>query len=106
MAWDWQFWQRWLGGRKSLRHWRIVVYTRRGCHLCECAEEALRRAQRRYGFALEEADVDGTADLLERYGEMVPVVTVNGKVRFRGGVNAALLERLLRAGMRQSTDDA
>jgi hypothetical protein len=30
----------------------------------------------------------------------VPVVAVNGKVRFRGVVNPALLERLLRAESR------
>jgi hypothetical protein len=81
-----------------LRHWRVVLYTRRGCHLCECGEQALRRARRRYGFVLEEADVDADPALAARYGERVPVVTVNGKERFRGGVNAALLERLLRAG--------
>ena len=40
-------------------------------------------------------DTDG--ELVARYGEWVPVVTVNGKVRFRGGVNPVLLERLLRA---------
>jgi glutaredoxin len=96
MAWDWQFWRRWLGGGR-LRHWRVVLYTRRGCHLCDGALAALRRARRRYGFALEEADVDAAAELAARYGETVPVVTVNGKVRFRGCVNAALLERLLRA---------
>src|SRR5437764_148097 len=53
--------------------------------------------RRRYGFALDALDVDGDAALRERFGLLVPVVAVNGKVRFRGGVNAVLLERLLRA---------
>jgi hypothetical protein len=30
-------------------------------------------------------------------GKLVPVVVVNGRLRFRGGVNRVLLERLLRA---------
>ena len=37
------------------------------------------------------------AELVALYGEQVPVVTVDGKVRFRGGVNRVLLQRLLEA---------
>jgi hypothetical protein len=40
-------------------------------------------------------DIDTDPDLVARYGTEVPVVTVNGKVRFRGEVNRVLLERLL-----------
>ena len=36
-------------------------------------------------------------ELAAKYGNEVPVVAVNGKVRFRGVVNPALLERLLTA---------
>jgi len=35
--------------------------------------------------------------LAERYGLTVPVVAVDGKVRFKGVVNPVLLERLLAA---------
>jgi glutaredoxin len=72
------------------------MYTRQGCHLCEDAWRILERARGRYGFHLEAVDVDGDAELTARYGLEVPVVTVDGKVRFRGGVNPHLLERLLR----------
>jgi hypothetical protein len=51
---------------------------------------------------LEAIDVDGDPALVERYGLTVPVVTVNGKERFRGGVSPALLERLLRAESRNA----
>jgi hypothetical protein len=40
-------------------------------------------------------DVEGDPELAARYGDSVPVVTVNGKVRFRGRVNDVLLRRLL-----------
>ncbi len=82
---------------KQLGHLRFVLYTRRGCHLCEVAEEQLRRARRRHGFALDTVDIDRDAELTARYGVQVPVVAVNGKVRFRGRVNPVLLERLLHA---------
>ena len=51
-----------------------------------------------YRFGLEKRDVDSEPELKTRHGDFVPVVTVNGKVRFRGRVNPVLLERLFRAG--------
>lgn len=76
---------------------RLVFYTRAGCHLCEAAWEALERARRRHGFALAAVDVDTSPELAAAYGPWVPVVTVNGKLRFRGGVNPVLLQRLFDA---------
>jgi glutaredoxin len=75
----------------------IVVYTRRNCHLCEEVHEWLRERQARYRFNLETVDVDTDPDLAARYGDTVPVVKVNGQVRFRGKINLVLLDRLLRA---------
>jgi hypothetical protein len=73
------------------------MYTRRGCHLCEIAWKQLKRARRRYGFTLTARDVDAEPNLADKYGNCVPVVTINGKLRFRGAINPVLLERLLRA---------
>jgi hypothetical protein len=42
-------------------------------------------------------DVDAEPELAARYGQVVPVVMVDGKVRFRGGINPILLDRLLHA---------
>src|SRR5262249_43609868 len=95
MVWRWlRRW--WSGPRRS--SWRVVLYTRQGCHLCETAHEHLVRARRRHGFSLETIDVDTDAELAARHGEEVPVVVVNGRVRFRGGVNPVLLDRLLAVG--------
>jgi len=98
------FWSRllsWWGGRgRPLAHLRVVMYTRRGCHLCEVAWGQLEKARRRYGFALAAQDVDADPKLAADHGNWVPVVTVNGQVRFRGAVNPVLLERLLRAEAR------
>jgi glutaredoxin len=92
LSWLWGCWR----GRGALSSVRVVMYTRRGCHLCEDAWRALERARARHGFALEAVDVDGHPELASRYGLEVPVVTVDGKVRFRGVVNPHLLEKLVR----------
>ncbi len=86
----------------SLPGLRLVLYTRTGCHLCEDAERLLQRARQRYRFSLDSMDVDLNPALAERFGERVPVVEVNGKVRFWGRINPALLERLLRSEARRT----
>ena len=91
-------WADWLPFRKKPWHpARMVLYTRVGCHLCEDVWAELQRQQSRYGFRLESIDIDGDPDLAAKYGETVPVVMVDGVLRFRGQVNAALLRRLLEA---------
>lgn len=97
MGWDWL--GRWRRGRSGPgpADWRVVLYTRHGCHLCERAREQLEAVRRRHGFTLEEVDVDADPALAAEHGVHVPVVAVNGKVRFRGVVNPALLRRLFRA---------
>jgi hypothetical protein len=72
------------------------MYTRQGCHLCEEAWAILQAAQKKYSFRLRQVDVDTDPALVEQHGLHVPVVTVDGVVRFRGRVNAVLLRRLLR----------
>lgn len=50
----------------------VRFYTRRGCHLCEVAEAALRGA----GIGLEVFDVDADPELRELYGLLVPVTVL------------------------------
>ncbi len=78
----------------------VVMYTRQGCHLCEQAWQQLEKARQRYHFALSQVDVDSDAHLVRQYGECVPVVVVNGRVRFRGVINPVLLKRLLESSER------
>jgi glutaredoxin len=74
----------------------IVVYTRIGCHLCEEAERFLETRCASLGMDVQTIDVDSDPELTAQFGESLPVVTVNGKVRFRGCVSPVLLDRLLR----------
>jgi glutaredoxin len=91
-----------------LRHWfakpkrqrqdlHVIVYTCAACPLCDHAIDLLRRYQAAYGFTMELQDVDASERLVCDYGNCVPVVVINGKVRFRGQVNEVLLQRLLEA---------
>jgi glutaredoxin len=76
---------------------QVVFYTRQGCHLCEQAWTQLEQARRRHGFILSKIDIDSDPELVRLHGLHVPVVMVNGRVRFRGIINPVLLDRLLRA---------
>ncbi len=82
-------------------HLTFTVYTRAECCCCHKALDVLKEYQARSGFAIEVVDIDSDPDLVEKYDTEVPVVAVNGKVRFRGVVNPALLDRLLLAESRQ-----
>jgi glutaredoxin len=81
-------------------HLRFTIYTRAQCCCCHKALDLLKEYQARSGFAIEVVDIDADPDLVSKYDVEVPVVAVNGKVRFRGIVNPALLDRLLMAESR------
>jgi len=78
-------------------HLTFTVYTRAQCCCCHKALDLLKDYQRRHGYRLAEVDIDADPALVAKYNTEVPVVEVNGKVRFRGVVNPTLLERLLAA---------
>ncbi len=82
----------------------FIVYSRKDCTCCHKAIDLLREYQRKHGFTLETIDVDEDPVRVALYGDSVPVVTVNGRVRFRGQVNTILLDRLIAGAGR--ADDA
>jgi glutaredoxin len=57
----------------------VTLITRAGCHLCEDAEQALRRLADELGFAYEELDVDADNDRRNEYSDRVPVILIDGK---------------------------
>ena len=90
---------RWVRPRSrwNVAHLRFTVYSRESCCCCHKAIDLLKDYQRRFGFAIEEVDIDADPALRARFDTMVPVVAVGGKVRFKGVVNTVLLDRLLEA---------
>lgn len=69
----------------------VVLYTRNGCHLCNEAAALLVD----HGLDPQTIDIDADPSLKEKFDVCVPVVEINGKVRFRGRVDPVLLRRLL-----------
>ena len=64
-------------GVRPPAHARVVLYGRAGCHLCDDAREVLAAVvPAPEGWV--EVDVDTDPALQDRYGEYVPVVTVDG----------------------------
>ena len=71
----------------------MVLYTRDGCHLCEEAREVLSA----FGISPTILDIDDDPNLRERFDTCVPVVKIDGQVRFRGRVEPRLLRRIIRS---------
>jgi len=74
---------------------RVTLVTRRGCHLCDVAHADLERLRARIPFELEAVDVDGDPQLIERWGDTVPVVLVDGRLACKVRVDAERLARRL-----------
>ena len=60
----------------------VTLYGRPGCHLCDEAREALERVRAQAPFTLQEVDIERDDDLLHRYLERIPVVSLNGEELF------------------------
>jgi glutaredoxin len=73
---------------------RVVLYTRDGCHLCDDALDRLRQ----FGLNAQLVDIDADAELRERFNTCVPVVEIDGRIRFRGRVDPVLLRRIVEHG--------
>lgn len=61
----------------------VVVYSRKGCHLCEIVKETLSKLQRRGGFTWHEVDVDSDDQLRRQFTDEVPVVFIDGRKAFK-----------------------
>ena len=75
---------------------RVVLYGKPGCHLCEDARAAVLAVAARRPFELEEVDVSIDPALHRRYGERIPVVTLDGEEVFEYFVDADALRRAAR----------
>ncbi|GGD20388.1 glutaredoxin family protein [Nocardioides daphniae] len=58
---------------------RITLYGRPGCHLCDDARAVVERVCADLGESFVEVDIDSDEDLLDRFGEEIPVTFVDGR---------------------------
>tara|TARA_B100001094_G_scaffold2871_1_gene2579 strand:+ start:1095 stop:1349 length:255 start_codon:yes stop_codon:yes gene_type:complete len=52
----------------------VIIFTTKGCHLCELAGEILENLRRTENFSLEVQDISETEMLVEKYGLLIPVI--------------------------------
>lgn len=71
-----------------------VLYSRRGCHLCERAEDLV--AARMPGVTV--VDVDTVLEARRRFDLRVPVLEIDGAVVLEGRFEEAAVDRLAAAG--------
>lgn len=62
---------------------QVVVYSRKGCHLCAIVKETLAKLERRASFTWQEVDVDSDAVLHRQFSDEVPVIFIDGKKAFK-----------------------
>lgn len=84
----------WRPSQPGRRFRTSVLYTRNGCHLCDEAA-ALLDNYRRWLPLVTFTDIDSDPQLVEKFGTCVPVLVLDGKIRFRGKVDETLLRRLI-----------
>jgi thioredoxin reductase (NADPH) len=54
----------------------LTLYHRPGCHLCDDMRDALFELQPELNFQLREIDIDSDSALLDRYGVLIPVLSL------------------------------
>lgn len=74
---------------------QVTLVTRVGCHLCERAETAIARICGELAVPWTTVDVDGNADLRAEYGDMVPVILIDGAQHGYAEVEEARFRRAL-----------
>jgi len=62
---------------------KVLLYTRRGCHLCERVEEMLAF----HAPTAVTIDVGTSPDLEHLFGTRVPVLEVNGRIAAEGQID-------------------
>jgi glutaredoxin len=56
----------------------VTVYSRKNCHLCDVALETLESVEAELDFEIEKIFIEGNEELINKYGEEVPVIHIDG----------------------------
>ena len=82
-----------------------------GCHLCEEVERELASLRSRYPHTLERVDISSEATLMQRYGEQIPVLLIQGR-EYVAPLSRTVIEHALKdervpnPGVRAESSDA
>ena len=73
----------------------VTLFGRPGCHLCDDARAVLERVRAEHPFTLDEVDIERDDELLRRYLERIPVISLDGEELFDYFVDEQALRRRL-----------
>ncbi|NLT25509.1 MAG: glutaredoxin family protein [Microbacteriaceae bacterium] len=73
----------------------VDFYERPGCHLCTDALAIVERVAAESGALVRRHDIDADAALQRAYGELIPVVVVDGEPHAQWFVDEARLREAL-----------
>lgn len=58
---------------------KLLLYTKPGCHLCDEMKIVVANVARQFSVEVEEVDISADPDLMQEYGEQIPVLMLDGK---------------------------
>ena len=73
----------------------VTLFGKQDCCLCDQAMSVLHKVQAVEPFVLEKIDISSHPDLMQRYGDHIPVVLVDGVEVFRYRIREECLVELL-----------
>ena len=74
---------------------RITLYGKPGCHLCDDARRVIESVCAETGTAYDEVDITTSPELMDAYGEQIPVTFVDGRQHDFWRVDPARLRKAL-----------
>lgn len=72
-----------------------MIYTKRGCCLCDRVREQLKKLQPVSGFDWREINIEEDHDAFTRYNEEIPVVFVDGVKAFKYRLDESAFVKML-----------
>jgi len=74
----------------------ITIYSKKNCHLCDIAKEALIKIRKEFPFSLMEVDIEKDKKTFEQYKYLIPVIEIDSEKIFTYKVNEAELKTILK----------
>ena len=74
---------------------RVLMYGKPGCHLCDDARSVIASVCADLGVGFTEVDITTSAELMDAYGDQIPVTFVDGQQHDFWRVDATRLRRAL-----------
>lgn len=74
---------------------RVVIYSRRDCHLCDVAEQVVEAVCAETGDEYVVVDIDQYPELRDLYTNDVPVIGVDGRAVSRWRISPDMLRAAL-----------